>query len=214
MLFLKRMERSSYKTGRTGVRLGPGLFILVLAAMAVGCQGPRRKMPSHDASAYRYPLKSPGTQFAELPPAVQRTIRAETGGTLIADIQKNGTDNDRMVYRVIFENQERFAPLYIAPDGSVLNPDLTVVIAAPHEAVATKTAGPSERLTLEDLPPQVVKAMQGQAPDAEVDTVVRETRGEKKTRSEQVIYHITFKDRKHPPLDLGPDGTILHEPPP
>ena len=57
--------------------------------------------------------------FAELPPAIQRTIRAETGGVPIRDIQKN-SNNDQVVYRVLFQNALLFPPLYIAADGSVL----------------------------------------------------------------------------------------------
>lgn len=182
------------------------IFVLTFAALTAGCHGPEPKPFSEFAYGYHYPLKSPGTQFAELPPAVQRSIRAETGGTLIADIQKTELGGDRPVYRVIFENQYRFPPLYIASDGSVLNSDLTIAISAPHEVVAARTAGPLERLTVEDLPPQVVKSIQGQAPDAEVDIVTRETKGER------VVYLVTFKDRKHPTLYLGPDGTILREP--
>lgn len=206
--FVGRVDRLRHKLTDVLFIMRTPIFI-AFVTLAAGCRGPHRETPPEFAFGYHYPLKSPGTQFAELPPAVQRTIRAETGGTLIADIQKSETGSDRPFYRVIFENQVRFPPLYVAPDGSVLNPDLTIAISAPHEVVASRTAGASERLTLEDLPPQVVKAIQGQAPDAEVDTVTRETRGE---RGERVVYDVTFKDRKHPTLYLGPDGTILHEP--
>src|SRR3974390_1747378 len=136
------------------------LFLGTLAIICVGCwtPPPKTELMVH----YNVPLMSPGAQFAELPPAIQRTIRAETGGTPILDIQKNYT-NDQVVYQVLFQNAILFPPLLIATDGSVLNPDLTVAIAAPPQVVATKTAGPFERVTLQDPPPQVVKAIQSQA---------------------------------------------------
>jgi hypothetical protein len=179
------------------------LFLGALAIVSAGCETLQPKT-SEAMVRYDVPLKSPGTQFAELPPAVQRTIRAETGGVPILDIQKN-SNNDQVVYRVLFQNALLFPPLYIAADGSVLNPDLTVAIAAPHEVVATKTAGPIEQIPLQDLPPQVIKAIQAQAPDAEVSHIERETQGDK------VVYSVTFKDRNHPRLYLAPDGTVLGE---
>ena len=156
-------------------------------------------------SRYRYPLVSPGTQFAELPPAVQRTIRAETGGAQIFDIQKGTNSEGGMVYRVIFENDIVLPPLFIAPNGSLLHPDLTISKTPPTEIVASKTLGPTERVSVQDLPPAVVKAIQGQAPDAEIGTITKETQGN------QVVYIVTFKDRMHGPLRLGPDGTVLHD---
>jgi hypothetical protein len=59
---------------------------------------------------YHYPLMSPGTQYAELPPAVRRTICAETGGALIADIEK-GEGAHPVAYKVLFENPVSFPPL-------------------------------------------------------------------------------------------------------
>ncbi|HTL57997.1 MAG TPA: hypothetical protein VL361_20070 [Candidatus Limnocylindrales bacterium] len=156
-------------------------------------------------SRYRYPLVSPGTQFAELPPAVQRTIRAETGSSQIFDIQKGTNSEGGMVYRVIFENEAVLPPLYVAPNGSLLHPDLSLSKVAPQEVVTTKTSGPSELVTVQDLPTQVIKAIQGQAPDAEISTITKETRGG------QVVYVVTFKHRMHAPLQLGPDGTILRD---
>jgi hypothetical protein len=179
------------------------LFLGALAIVSAGCVASQPKT-SEAMVRYNVPLMSPGAQFAELPPAVQRTIRAETGGVPIRDIQKTST-NDQVVYLVLFQNAVLFPPLYIAPDGSVLNPDLTISIAAPHEVVATKTGGPIERVTLQDLPPQVVKAIQSQAPDAEIGNIVRETQGDK------VAYVVTFKDRMHAVLYLAPDGTHLGE---
>lgn len=189
-------------TIRSTIRKSGKFGVLLAVVVVAGCAAPRPE-PSLDYSRrYHYPLLSPGTQFAELPPAVQRTIRAETGGTAIANIEK-GTNDEQLVYRVIFQNPEWFPPLYVAPDGSLLNPNLTVAIPAPYEVVATKTAGPTERVTVQDLPPQVVKAIQAEAPDAEIGTITREHQGDK------VIYIVDFKGRAHSKLYLGPDGTIL-----
>ena len=180
------------------------LLLGVVVALSTGCETQPPDNSLKPVVRYSYPLTSPGTQFAECPPAVQRTIRAETGGAQIADIEK-GSNDYLSVYKVLFGNSALFPPLYVASDGSVLNPDLSVKIPAPHEPAAIKTGGPVERVTLQDLPPQVVKAIQTEAPDAEVSSIVRETGRDK------VVYVVTFKDQKHPVVFLAPDGTLLRE---
>src|SRR5689334_972003 len=154
------------------------LCLAGLAVLSAGCEANRPDTGLQPVVRYNYPLMSPGTQFGECPPAVQRTIRAETGGAQIEDIEK-GSNDYLTVYKVRFVNSALFPPLYVASDGSILNPDLSVAIPAPHETAAIKTAGPVERVTLPDLPPQVVKTIQAQVPDAELSSIVRETERDK-----------------------------------
>src|SRR5215831_2710544 len=109
-----------------------GLFIALWAA---GCgTSPRR----HAVTEYDTPLNSPGAQFAALPAAVQNTIRTEVGAAEIDDIIKD-TSSGHPVYKAFFENDEVYPPLYIAPDGSVLNPDLTVAVGAVRDETAMLT---------------------------------------------------------------------------
>src|SRR5207248_11624205 len=97
------------------------------------------------------------------------------------------------IYRVDFENRDLFPPMYIAADGSLLNPDLSVAIRAPQPATPVVVGGPVT-LSLNDLPPAVVKAIQHAAPDAEVGSITKQTKGD------QTTYIVTFKDRAHPVL--------------
>src|SRR4051794_26359205 len=61
------------------------IVYLLALTMAVESCGPRPRpavavyRPSSE-TPYAFPLISPGAKFASLPPAVQHTIRAETGG--------------------------------------------------------------------------------------------------------------------------------------
>src|SRR4051794_8042869 len=71
---------------------------------------------------YTKPLTSPGGKFGMLPPVVQNTVRAEAGGSEVIDAIK-GTSSGRVVYKIFFRSSPT---LYVAPDGSVLYPDLTV----------------------------------------------------------------------------------------
>ncbi len=153
---------------------------------------------------YHNPLLSPGAQFATLPPAVQRTVRAEAGAADIDDIVKDN-DAGRIVYRVYFRNAGANPPLYIAPDGSLLYPDLRVAIGGSQDTVGVLTGGPVTGITLSDLPPQVVKKIQERAPDAEVAYISKETRGDK------VVYTIVFKDQMHPALRINANGTVVSD---
>lgn len=189
--------------GSVSRRLRP-LTLLLAAALLAGCASHEANNETNYAGRYHYPLLSAGTQFGGLPPAVQRTVRAETGGAPIADVVKT-VSGDRVVYVVSFEKAKVLPPLYIAPDGSVLTPDLKVLIPAPAETVAGLTGGPVTGLTLSDLPQKVVKAIQESAPDAEVDYIARQGQGD------QISYIITFKDRRHAPLHVAADGKVLGE---
>jgi hypothetical protein len=193
-----------------GVLSKYGLLTVLLGVLVTGCAHHREaekiaKAPETPEAIgyerlYHYPLQSVGTQFAALPPAVQRTVRAEVGSAQIADIRK-GTTGENLVYVVYFMKRDVMPPLYIAPDGSVLKPDLKVFIPAPHESAAEIGTG----LTLNDLPPKVVATIQQRAPDAEVGAIGKETHGD------NVTYVIFFKGDRHVPLYISADGTFVKE---
>ena len=177
---------------------------LCLAAVFCGCAGHHPVSTAEYRDIYYRPLLSPGAQFAALPPAVQNTIRAEVGGTELFEVFKD-TSSGPAVYRIDFENPDLFPPMYIAADGSLLDPDLNVVIAAPKPAMRVVAGGPVT-LSLNDLPPAVVKVIQHAAPDAEIASITKETKGD------QTTYVVSFKDHAHPVLYIGTDGTLLPAP--
>jgi len=180
------------------------LLAAVLCALLIGgCAGPSNEDHAKAyAKLYDKPIISPGAQFASLPPAVQNTIRAQTGSAGVQNISKD-TSSARVVYRIEFINADAYPPMYVAADGSLLDPDLNVLIAAPHENVSIATGAPVTTLMLGELPPPVVKSIQLHAPDAEVANIVKETHGD------QTTYFVTFKDRMHSPLQISADGTLL-----
>jgi hypothetical protein len=102
---------------------------------------------------------------------------------------------------VYFIKKDVMPPLYIAADGTVLRPDLKVLIPAPHETAAD--IGTS--LTLNDLPPKVVTTIQKRVPDAEVGSIGKETHGD------NVTYVIFFKGDRHAPIYIASDGTFVKE---
>jgi hypothetical protein len=153
---------------------------------------------------YTKPLTSIGGKFGALPPAVQNTIRAEAGAAEIIDVVTESTP-DRVYYKVLFREKVIYPPLYIAPDGSILNPDLSVAVPAPRDSTGGAAAGPVETVTLNDLPANVVKVIRDQASDAQVTTISKEIWGT------HIVYLVSFKDpTRHPKLLVVADGTILH----
>jgi hypothetical protein len=88
-----------------------------------------------------------------------------------------------------------------------LDPDLIVAVGAPKEDHWATTGSASSSHSLNDLPPAAVKAIQLRAPDAQVDSVIRQVSGN------QVVYIVTFKDGLRAPLQVSADGTITPESP-
>ena len=146
-------------------------------------------------SPYTNPLISPGSKFGALPRAVQRTVLAQVGQAAVDDVVRD-TSSGSVVYKIYFWNAYAYPPLYVAPDGSVLNPDLTVAVAA-FQGI---------RLRPEEVPPAVKKAIQVRVPSADVAFVNLETWG---TRTG---YAVNFKDELHyPKLFVDSDGTFVSE---
>ena len=170
----------------------------------VGCATEESNSVEDYRAQYNRPLMSSGGQFAALPPAVQNTIRAQVGSANIEEIVREEALG-RIIYRVYFENTHWIQPLIIASDGSVLDPDLIVAVGAPKEEHWASTGSASSSHSLNDLPPAAVKAIQRRAPDAQVDTVIRQISGN------QIVYIVTFRDGIRPPLQVTADGTITPE---
>src|SRR6185436_6481136 len=128
---------------------------MLAGILLFGCARHHEISKNQYDSAYHKPLNSPGEKFAGLPPAVQNTIRAETGSAVIEDILKD-TSSGLVVYRVDFVNSNLWPPLFIARAGSVLNPDLTVAVGAGDDAIGV-SKGSAISLKPSDLPPNVMK---------------------------------------------------------
>lgn len=178
-----------------------GVVAPIMAVVLCGCAHHEPRFSSV-FSEYQTPLVSPGAHFSSLPPAVQNTVRAETGSAAIADIQKrNGRRG--VEYLIRFENEGLYPPLYVAADGSVLNPDHTVAIGAAQDLSGVVT-GAASGLTLSDLPGPVLNTLNDHAPWADVDQIHKEVWGERN------VYIVSFKDAKHyPRIYIQSDGTVL-----
>ena len=148
---------------------------------------------------YVKPLFSPGTLFGGLPPAVQNTVRAQVGSAEVYDVVKD-TGSGQTVYKIYFRAPELYPPMYIAPDGSVLHPDLSVAVHAPE----TGRTG----LKLDELPSDALRVLHDHAPSAEIASISKEMWGDR------AVYIVAFRDEtEHPKLYVTSDGTIFNETP-
>ena len=195
---------------RRGLRFGAwsfsGTWILVLGAFLPGCAR-HHQLASTPPVSYEKPLSSPGTKFSALPPPVQNSIRAEAGSAEIADIVKD-TSSEAPVYIIYFVNAKLLPPLFLAPDGSVLHPDLTVARGAAGDAFATSTSGPVSGVMLRDLPTPVLKAVQEAAPGGQIANINKQMWGNR------AMYIVSFKEEaRFPKMYITAEGTVLKDAP-
>lgn len=172
-----------------------GLGLVLVALLAAGCASHDKAKEAAHHTVYNKPLTSPGAKFGALPPIVQRTVLAQVGPAEVVDAVRD-TSSGRVVYKIYFLDRDIFPPMYVAADGSVLNPDLTVAVGA----------GMGTRVKPADVPASVKKTIPERAPSAEVAYINKETWGGR------TVYIVTFKDEAHnPKLLIAEDGTVVEE---
>src|SRR5438445_11420884 len=69
-------------------------------------------------------IENTSQKFNELPPAVQKTVRAQAPNAEIADISKK-TENGMDVYEVSFREPGANPKIVVAADGKLVNSDMT-----------------------------------------------------------------------------------------
>src|ERR1044071_376685 len=84
------------------------ITLLAAAGLATGCNRS---------------VESASQQFNELPPAVQKTVRAQAPQAEIADVTHK-TDNGMDFYEVQFREPGRNPKIVVAADGKLMNTDM------------------------------------------------------------------------------------------
>ncbi len=165
------------------------------AVLLAGCGTPRPTQKADHETPYHKPLTSVGAKFGALPPVVQATVLAQAGGAEILDAYRD-TSSGRVVYKIYFREPDIFPPLFVAPNGSVLNHDLTVAVSAVH----------GTRVKPADVPPKVMKTIEERAPVSGYSAINKENWGDR------LVYIVSFKDEAHnPKLFITSDGVITDE---
>jgi uncharacterized membrane protein YkoI len=139
--------------------------------------------------------------FNTLPPAVQKTARAQSPNGEILGVSKtseNGVDAYKIEYRAADNSKPT---VVIASDGRLISSDMprnaTAVdkILTPTGAIGTKFSS---------LPPAAQKTIQAQAPNAEIADVSRHD------KDGRIIYEVEFRDKgKNPTIQVAEDGTLV-----
>src|SRR6185436_8814724 len=137
-----------------------------------------------EKTPYTAPLATAGAKFGALPAVVQNTVRTQVGTTQIYDVRKENHEG-HIFYEISFVDSNSWPALLAAPDGSVLNPDLTVAVQAPQPL--------NPEIKLADLPQEVRKVLQDRPLTAEIVSINQETWGE------HTVYVVSFKEDAHRP---------------
>jgi hypothetical protein len=179
----------------------------VAALCFQGCAYHSEDTSAEKTEPYKYALASPGSRFGALPPAVQNTVRAEAGSAEITEVLK-AYRPEGPVFIIRFRNEELFPPMFLAPDGSLLRPDLSVAVGAPTDTFGVISSGPVTGVKITELPQPAINAIGEHAPNVPIAFINKETWGNR------AVFIVSFADTAHHPrLYVAADGKILNEGP-
>ena len=162
------------------------ITLLAASALVVGCN---------------QSVETASQKFNELPPAVQKTVRAQAPNAEIADITQK-SENGMQVYQVELRNEgSPNSKILVAADGTLVGSDLAKPAGA-VQRLLTPTGAVGTPLSA--LPEAVQKTIQSQAPDASIANISR------KDDNGRTIYEVEFRDAgKNPTVRVAEDGTLV-----
>ncbi|HKQ36605.1 MAG TPA: PepSY-like domain-containing protein [Verrucomicrobiae bacterium] len=173
------------------------LYLITLgtaAAFLVGCE--------------QRNVEQASKQFNQLPAAVQKTVRAQAPDAEIADIDQKTRDGVT-VYQIQFRDKERHPAMEVATDGTLMRYEAGKPAAGAPGTVEGRVKGAASSMEnqISALPMSVQKAIQANAPRAEVVDINR------KEDNGRVFYEIQYAGKDHKPvLQVGEDGHIYKLP--
>jgi len=147
-------------------------------------------------------VESASQKFNELPPAVQKTVRAQAPQAEIMDVTRK-TDNGMDVYEIQFREGDRNPKIIVGADGRLMSTDMARP-AGPVERLLTPTGATGTKFS--SLPEKVQKTIQSTAPGSDIANISRQ---EKDGRA---IYEIEFREKgKNPSIRVAEDGTLVQD---
>ena len=147
-------------------------------------------------------VESASQKFNELPPAVQKTVRAQAPNAEIADVSKK-TQDGMDVYEVQFNEPGKNPKVVVAADGKLLNTDMPNP-SGPVKRLLTPTGATGTKLSA--LPEAAQKAIQSKAPNKQISDI---SRHEKDGR---VFYEVEFSDgNNRSVMEVAEDGTVVKD---
>jgi uncharacterized membrane protein YkoI len=147
-------------------------------------------------------VESASQKFNELPPAVQKTVRAQAPNAEIADVSHKNRDG-MDVYEVEFTEPGANPKVIVAADGKLLNTDMPRA-SGPIQRLLTPTGATGTKLSA--LPEAAQKTIQSKAPNKQITDV---SRHEKDGR---VMYEVEFNDGGNRSImEVAEDGTVVKD---
>jgi uncharacterized membrane protein YkoI len=143
-------------------------------------------------------VETASTDFNTLPPAVQKSIRAEAPNAEITSISKtsqNGTD----AYKVDLKQDGKDSQMIVGMDGSVISSDSSTKqngVVSKVEKALTPTGAVGTKFSA--LPEKVQATIQAKAPNAEIANVT------KHDDNGRVVY-------ENPTMQIAEDGTLVQD---
>jgi len=148
-------------------------------------------------------IETASTKFNELPPAVQKTVRAQAPNGEITAVNKT-TENGMDVYEVKFKQPDGSTPkVMVGMDGKLVSSDFPKTAGGVERAL-TPTGATGTKFSA--LPEAAQKTIKAKAPDAEIADISRhEDNG-------RVYYTVEFTDKgKNPTIKVAEDGTLVQD---
>ncbi len=150
-------------------------------------------------------VESASTKFNQLPPAVQKTVRANAPNAEIANVDTK-TVEGQTVYQIEFADAGKNPKMLVAADGKIVSSDMTTAKGAPGTLERIFSSPGAVGTKLSALPKSVQKTVQDKGPNAEIADINR------KEDNGRVIYEIEFKDKAaHPTLRVMDNGTVVEQ---
>src|SRR4051812_38026231 len=147
-------------------------------------------------------IESASQKFNELPPAVQKTVRAQAPNAEVADISKRTQDGVE-VYEIEFREHGSNPKIVVATDGTLVGTD-SAKPAGAIDRMLTPTGATGTKLSA--LPEVAQKTIQSRAPNAEIANISRHQ------KDSRVIYEVEFRDKgKNPTIQVAEDGTLVQD---
>jgi uncharacterized membrane protein YkoI len=145
-------------------------------------------------------IQTASQKFNELPPAVQKTARAQAPNDEIADVTTTSV-NGAQAYQIEFREANASPKIVVAADGTLVNSDFSKPAGAVERFLTpTGTRG----TPFSALPVTVQKTIQAQSPNAQIANITREE------ANGRVIYQVEFQEPgKNPSIKVAQDGTLV-----
>src|SRR5258708_1347004 len=130
-------------------------------------------------------VQTASEKFNELPPAVQKTVRAQAPNAEITDVSQK-TENGAQVYEVQLREEGGSPKIVVAADGTLVNSDMPKTAGAVQKLL-TPTGAVGTPLSA--LPEAAQKTIQAHSPNAQIAGISRHD------ENGRVIYEIEFVDK-------------------